>query len=83
MAGMIRRIVAAVLWFSAGWYLGAELALVLSLSPLLGPMLGGAAAIFIVTSPGRIMWRTRSRTQRSTVVQAATGLVAADQRETG
>ena len=80
---MTKRIIAAVLWFYAGWYLGAELAMVLSLSPLLGPMLGGAAAIFIVSGPGRIMWRTRTRTQRSTSALAPPGLVAADQRKAG
>ena len=80
---MTKRIIAAVLSFYAAWYLGAELAMVLSLSPLLGPMLGGAAAIFIVSGPGRIMWRTRTRTQRSTSALAPAGLGAADQRKTG
>ena len=80
---MTKRIIAAVVWFYAGWYLGAELAMVLSLSPLLGPILGGAAAIFIVTSPGRIMWHTRSRVPHSSTLHAASGTLAADQRKAG
>jgi hypothetical protein len=53
---MKKRIVAAFLWFYAGWYGGAILAELLAVSPLLGPIIGAAAAALIVGDPRRIIW---------------------------
>jgi hypothetical protein len=57
---MKKRILAAFLWFYAGWYGGAILADVLGVSPFLGPLIGAAAAFLIVGDPRRIIWSARS-----------------------
>lgn len=54
---MTKRIVAALLWFYAGWYAGAILAEFLGLSPVLGPLIGAAAAGLIAGDPRRIIWK--------------------------
>ena len=41
---MTKRIVAAFLWFYAGWYAGALIAEFVGVSALLGPIIGAAAA---------------------------------------
>ena len=56
---MSKRILAAFLWFYTGWYAGAMLAEVLSLSPALGPIIGAAAAGLIVGDPRRMIWTAR------------------------
>ncbi len=53
---MKRRVLAAFLWFYAGWYLGAYLSEVLGVSPFLGPIIGAAAAALVVGDPRRIIW---------------------------
>jgi len=57
---MAKRILAAFLWFYTGWYAGAMLAELLSLSPALGPILGAAAAGLIVGDPRRMIWTARA-----------------------
>jgi hypothetical protein len=57
---MTKRILAAFLWFYAGWYAGALLAELISISPLLGPIIGAAAAGLIVGDPRRIIWTARA-----------------------
>lgn len=60
-----KRILAAVLWFYAGWYAGATIAYFLGLSGALGPILGTAAAALIAGDPRGIIWTVRSeRIQR-------------------
>lgn len=54
---MTKRIAAALLWFYAGWYAGAILAEFLGLSPVLGPLIGAAAAGLIAGDPRRIIWK--------------------------
>ena len=49
---MKKRAFAAVLWFYVGWYGGAMLAEFLGVSPLLGPLIGTAAAALFVGDPG-------------------------------
>lgn len=61
VTGMKKRILAAFLWFYAGWYAGAMLADVIGISPLFGPLLGAAAAALIVGDPRQIIW-TRPQT---------------------
>jgi hypothetical protein len=57
---MTKRILAAMLWFYAGWYAGAMLADMFGVSPLLGPIIGAAAAGLIVGDPRRIIWTARA-----------------------
>ena len=59
---MTKRILAAVLWFYTGWYAGAILADFLAVSPVLGPIVGAAAAALIAGDPRRIIWTVRSAT---------------------
>jgi hypothetical protein len=60
---MTKRILATVLWFYTGWYAGALLADLLGISPMLGPIIGAAAAALIVGDPRRIIWTTPSVTK--------------------
>lgn len=59
---MKKRIVAAFLWFYAGWYAGALIAEFLHVSPMLGPIIGAALAALIAGDPRGIIWRQRSKT---------------------
>ena len=65
MQRMTKRILAAMLWFYAGWYAGAILADFLGVSVLLGPIIGAAAAGLMVGDPRRIIWTARTATARS------------------
>ena len=53
---MKKRALAALLWFYAIWYAGAMVAHVMGLSPVLGPILGTAAAAIIAGDPRRMIW---------------------------
>lgn len=53
---MKKRVLATFLWFYVGWYGGAMLAEFLGVSPLLGPIIGAAAAALFVGDPRRIVW---------------------------
>ena len=57
---MTKRVLAALLWFYTGWYAGAMIAEFLGLSPLLGPLIGAAAAGLIAGDPRRIIWTSRA-----------------------
>jgi hypothetical protein len=52
----MKRIVISALWFYAGWVVGAFLALMLGLNPVLGPAMGAAAAVLIAVAPRRQTW---------------------------
>jgi len=56
---MKKRILAAILWFYAGWYAGATVAVLLGISPALGPIIGTTAAALIAGDPRRIIWTSR------------------------
>lgn len=60
MQRMKKRVLAAMLWFYAGWYAGAILAEFIGVSPVLGPLIGAAAAGLIVIDPLRTIWTTRT-----------------------
>ena len=60
---MKKRALAAILWFYAGWYAGAILASVLGVSPVLGPIIGAAAASLVVVDPRRLIWASRPTLQ--------------------
>jgi hypothetical protein len=63
---MSKRILAAFLWFYTGWYAGAMLAEILSVSPALGPIIGAAAAGLIVGDPRGMIWTRRTVDSTST-----------------
>jgi hypothetical protein len=71
---MKKRVLAAFLWFYAGWYGGALLADFLQLSPALGPIVGAAAAALIVGDPRRIIWHAKSIAPS---IAASAGAIAA------
>ncbi len=56
LSDMTKRVAAAFLWFYTGWYAGAMIAAFLGVSPVIGPILGAAAAGFLVGDPLRIIW---------------------------
>jgi hypothetical protein len=62
MRHMTKRVLAALLWFYTGWYAGALIADMIGVSPLLGPLIGAAAAGLIAGDPRRIIWTARSAT---------------------
>jgi hypothetical protein len=68
---MKKRIFATFLWFYVGWYGGAMLAEFLGVSPLLGPMIGAAAAALFVGDPRGIIWPSR-RLARARALQRLT-----------
>jgi len=53
---MKKRAFAAVLWFYSGWMAGSLLAMVLGVSPALGPIIGVAAAALIAVDPRGMIW---------------------------
>lgn len=56
---MKKRVVSALLWFYAGWTLGAMIASVFALNAALGPFIGAVAAALYVGDPRRIIWTSR------------------------
>jgi hypothetical protein len=71
MQRMTKRVLAAMLWFYTGWYAGAIVAEFLGVSPILGPLIGAAAAGLIAGDPRRIIWTKRAET--SAAKSASTG----------
>ncbi len=71
---MTKRIVAAFLWFYAGWYAGALIAEFVGVSALLGPIIGAAAAGLIVGDPRRMIWSARAPRTSSAKAAAPEGL---------
>ncbi|HET7028376.1 MAG TPA: hypothetical protein VFI28_11850 [Candidatus Limnocylindrales bacterium] len=51
-----KRILAAGLWFYAGWYAGATIAYFLGLSEALGPIIATASAAIVAGDPRHIIW---------------------------
>jgi len=60
---MKKRIFATFMWFYVGWYGGAMLAEFLGVSPVLGPIIGAAAAALFVGDPRKIIWPNRRMEQ--------------------
>jgi len=48
------------LWFYAWWYAGNLIADILGVSPMLGPIMGLAAALLFVGDPRRLIWARRT-----------------------
>ena len=68
---MKKRIFATFMWFYVGWYGGAMLAEFLGVSPILGPIIGTAAAALFVGDPRGIIWPSR-RVDRARAIQRLT-----------
>lgn len=66
---MKKRIAAAILWFYAGWVIGALLAFAIGLTPALAPIIGTAAAAIVAGDPRRLIWsRAPARDDRTAPV---------------
>jgi hypothetical protein len=53
---MNKRVLSAVLWFFAGWYVANFVAAIFGVSFLLGPLVGTAAAALIGGDPFGVIW---------------------------
>jgi hypothetical protein len=60
MPDMLKRVLAALLWFYAGWYGGNLLADFTGVSMYLGPIIGAGAAALVAGDPRRIIWTARA-----------------------
>jgi hypothetical protein len=54
---MLKRSVAAVLWFVTGWATVSMLAYMVDLSWWVAPIAGTLAAAFVLADPGHRLWR--------------------------
>ena len=54
------RIASGVLWFLAGWAVGAVFSRALGISQVIDPLVGAAWAALIVGDPRHILWRVRA-----------------------
>ena len=60
----MKRIVAAPLWFTVGWFLGSVAAWMLGAGPFLAPLAALALAGLVVADPRHIIW-DRSEKERT------------------
>jgi hypothetical protein len=58
---MMKRLIAGPLWFIATWALYDLVAYFTGLPRFAGPILGGAAAAFVVADPAGLFWRHSAR----------------------
>jgi hypothetical protein len=73
LPGMKKRVAATLLWFYSMWYAGAMIATLFGLSPVLGPILGTAAAAIVGGDPRHLIWsRTAATSPRSAAIQLPT-----------
>ena len=68
---MAKRIAVAVLWFFAGWYLGAFTALMTGTSDLLGPLVAILAAVLFAGDPFGVIWKSSRHATASNSPSAA------------
>lgn len=59
-ARMVKRVLAALLWFYTGWYFAAILADFMGVSPLLGPIIGAASAALFAGDPRGLIWKAHT-----------------------
>lgn len=69
---MLKRVLAALLWFYTGWYGGALLADFLGVSQVLGPVIGATLAALVVGDPRRIIWTARTMSKPAQATEPAT-----------
>ena len=60
------RIVSAVLWFLAGWFVVGSIAIYLGLNPAVGPLVGIAWAALVVLDPKDVVWRVGKGSAKAT-----------------
>ena len=58
---MKKRTLATILWSITGWYVGAIVAWMLNLGPVLPVVLAASAALIVGTDPRRIIWTNGNR----------------------
>jgi hypothetical protein len=80
---MNKRLASGVLWLFAGWYLGNLVAFQLSVSMLIGPLLGVLAALAVAGDPFGLIWKraaiARAAQAAGTTASSATsGTITAD-----
>ena len=73
---MKKRVLASLLWFYAIWYSGAMVAHFMGISPVLGPVLGAAAAVIIAVDPRGLIWTRADRAVRDSAATASSPQVA-------
>jgi hypothetical protein len=54
---MKKRTLATILWSISGWYVGAMVAWMLNLGPVLPVVLAAAAALIVGGDPRRVIWK--------------------------
>jgi hypothetical protein len=59
-----KRVLAAILWFYAGWVVGAFVAMLLGFNDLVGPLVGVVAAALFAGDPLYLIWGPRVSTER-------------------
>ena len=69
---MKKRVAAALLWFYTGWVAGSLLTMVIGVSPVLGPILGIAAAALVAGDPRRVIWARSAAEQTRAIAMART-----------
>jgi hypothetical protein len=69
----MKRVIAALLWFNAGWTVGAFASWMTGVDALVGPLLGIVAAALIAGDPAGIIWKAQGTAK--SVGEAASGAV--------
>ena len=59
---MKKRYTSGILWFLAGWFVGAFAAFAAGADVPLGPLFGLVAALFVAIDPMGIIWAPSDRT---------------------
>jgi hypothetical protein len=74
---MNKRLLTAVLWFFAGWYLGGYVSLIFGFPEIIGPILGAAAAAFFAGDPLGVIWTKRRDQAKVTTLESRDDLAQA------
>ena len=59
-----KRMLASILWFYAGWVVGAFVAMLCGFNDLIGPLVGVVAAALFAGDPLYLIWGPRGSTER-------------------
>jgi hypothetical protein len=73
---MKKRVVAAGLWFYAGWYAGMYLSDLLHVTAMIAPFVGVLVTALIAGDPMHLIWRTAAPAPTSTHEAEITDQVA-------
>lgn len=61
-----KRLLAAILWFYAGWTAAAFAAMIYGFDGIVGPLAGTVAAAFFAGDPLHMIWHSRLTTKPAT-----------------